>query len=145
MPVAGAPTCRHWWSSVSGVWMFRCVLFCRQRLPASVGHLAGSFLSSSLFFPFIFLYFSFCYISLFSFFFCFCPPVLSVMVVIIQNKKKKVLVKYDDQVDHYSEYRNATPVKVNLLGIFWPSDNNSDVKLLDGTRKKKPLICTANL
>lgn len=48
-----------------------------------------------------------------------------------------MLVKYDDQVDHYSEYRNATPVKVNLLGIFWPSDNNSDVKLLDGTRKKK--------
>lgn len=63
--------------------------------------------------------------------------VLSVMVVIIQNKKNKVLVKYDDQVDYYSEYRNATPVKVNLRGIFWPSDNNSGVKLLDRTRTKK--------
>lgn len=36
-------------------------------------------------------------------------------------------MKYDIQVDQYSESRNGLLGKINLLGIFfWPLDNNSD-------------------
>lgn len=33
-------------------------------------------------------------------------------------------MKYNYQVDHYSKCSNGPRGKVNLCGIFWPSDNN---------------------